>query len=119
MSAGPSASYEALAALVAAQAERIAQLQAELAQLRGQLGLNIRNSSKPPSPDSSYAKPAPKSLRGRSGHKPDGQKGHPGSTLAQVADPYETLRHEPGCCGGCGADFAERAGGGRGAQAGV
>jgi transposase len=104
---GPPPSYEELAALVAAQAERIAQLQAEVAQLRGQLGQNSRNSSKPPSSDSPFAKPAPKSLRGKSGRKPGGQKGHPGSTLAQVADPDETLRHEPGSCGGCGADLAD------------
>jgi transposase len=45
-------------------------------------------------------------LRGKNGRKPGGQKGHPGSTLAQVADPDETLRHEPGSCGGCGTDLA-------------
>jgi transposase len=33
--------------------------------------------------------------------------GHPGSTLAQVADPNERLRHEPGPCEGCGADLAD------------
>jgi transposase len=92
--AGPPPSYEELAALVAVQAERIAQLQAEVAELRRQLGQNSRNSSKPPSSDSPFAKPAPKSL-------------HPGSTLAQVADPDETLRHEPGRCGECGADLAQ------------
>jgi transposase len=90
---------------VTAQAEWIAQLEAEVAQLRRQLGQNSRNSSKPPSSDSPFSKPAPKSLRGRSGRKPGGQKGHPGSTLAQVADPDETLRHEPGPCGGCGGDL--------------
>jgi transposase len=104
--AGPHPSYEELAALVAVQAERIAQLQAEIAELRRQLGQNSRNSSKPPSSDSPFAKPAPKSLRARSSHKPGGQKGHPGSTLAQVAHPDEMLRHEPGPCGGCGGDLA-------------
>jgi transposase len=103
----PHPSYEELAALVAVQAERIAQLQAEVAELRRQLGQNSRNSSKPPSSDSPFAKPAPKSLRGKSGRKPGGQKGHPGATLAQVADPDETLRHEPGPCGGCGGDLAD------------
>jgi transposase len=87
------------------QAERIVQLQVEVAELRRQLGQNSRNSSKPPSSDSPLAKPAPKSLRGKSSRKPGGQKGHPGSTLAQVADPEETLRHEPGPCGGCGGDL--------------
>jgi transposase len=92
-------SYDELAALVVA-------LRAEVAELKRQLGQNSSNSSKPPSSDSPFTKPAPKSLRRRSGRKPGGQAGHPGSTLAQVSDPYETLRHEPGPCGGCGADLA-------------
>ena len=81
-------------------------LQAQVTELRRQLGQNSRNSSKPPSSDSPFVKPAPRSLRGKSGRKPGGQRGHPGSTLAQVVDPDETLRHEPGPCAGCGADLA-------------
>jgi transposase len=82
-------------------------LQAEVADLKRQLGQNSRNSSKPPSSDSPFVKPAPKSLRGKSGKKPGGQLGHPGSTLALVDDPNERLRHEPGPCTGCGADLAD------------
>lgn len=85
----------------------IAVLRAENAELRRQLGLDSRNSSKPPSSDSPFGKPAPKSLRRKSGRKPGGQPGHPGSTLRLVADPNERLRHEPGACAGCGADLAE------------
>jgi transposase len=81
-------------------------LQAEVADLKRQLGQNSRNSSKPPSSDSPFVKPAPKSLRGKSGKKSGGQPGHPGSTLALVDDPNERLRHEPGPCTGCGADLA-------------
>jgi transposase len=81
-------------------------LQAQVAELRRQLGQNSRNSSKPPSSDSPFVKPAPRSLRRRSGRKQGGQRGHPGSTLAQVPDPDETLRHEPGPCAECGADLA-------------
>jgi transposase len=106
-------SYDELAVLVAQQAATIARLEAEVAALRAEnaelkrrLGLNSRNSSKPPSSDSPFVKPAPKSLRRRSGRKPGGQAGHPGSTLAQVADPDEILRHEPGPCGGCGTDLS-------------
>lgn len=71
-------------------------LRAEVAELRRQLGQNSQNSSRPPSSDSPSVKPAPKSLRGRSGRRPGGQDGHPGSTLARVADPDEVVRHEPG-----------------------
>jgi transposase len=92
---------------VVRQAERIEQLEAEVAELRRQLGQNSRNSSKPPSSDSPFTKPAPKSLRRRSGRKPGGQPGHPGSTLVLVDDPNERKRHEPGPCTGCGADLRD------------
>jgi transposase len=106
-------SYE-LAALVVQQAELIERLQAEIAEVRAenaelkrQLGQNSRNSSRPPSSDSPFAKPAPKSLRRKSGKKPGGQPGHPGATLALVDNPTERKRHEPGPCTGCGADLSD------------
>jgi transposase len=106
-------SYE-LAALVVQQAELIERLQAEIvevraenAELKRQLGQNSRNSSRPPSSDSPFAKPAPKSLRRKSGKKPGGQPGHPGATLALVDNPTERKRHEPGPCTGCGADLSD------------
>jgi transposase len=105
-------SYEQLAALVVAQERTIAQLQAriaeqdaEIAELRRQLAASSRNSSKPPSSDG-LDKPAPKSLRGRSGRKPGGQPGREGRTLRQVSTPDEVLVHEPGACAGCGGALA-------------
>jgi transposase len=102
-------SYEQLAALVAAQERTIAQLQAriaeqdaEIAELQRRLAASSRNSSKPPSADG-LDKPAPKSLRGRSGRKPGGQPGREGRTLRQVAVPDEVVVHEPGACAGCGS----------------
>src|ERR671939_1719581 len=102
-------SYEQLAALVAAQERTIAQLQARLAEqdaqiaeLKRQLAASSRNSSKPPSSDG-LDKPAPKSLRGRSGRQPGGQPGREGRTLRQVAVPDEVVVHEPGACAGCGS----------------
>ena len=80
-------------------------LRAQVAELMARLGQNSQNSSKPPSSDSPFTKPAPRSLRRGSGRKPGGQPGHPGSALMQVADPDERLRHEPGPCAGCGADL--------------
>jgi transposase len=53
------------------------------------------------------AKPARKSLRGKTECKPGGQAGHPGSTLAPVAVPDEVIRHEPGFCDGCGSGLAD------------
>ncbi len=80
--------------------ERIAELEARLKQ-------NSRNSSKPPSSEG-LAKPAPRSLRKKSGRRPGGQDGHKGTTLVQVARPDREVRHEPGCCGRCGAGLAGR-----------
>jgi transposase len=115
-SGGERPSYEELAALVASQAaliatqaETIAALQAEVAELKRRLGQNSQNSSMPPSSDSPFVKPvkpAPRSLRHRSGRQPGGQPGHPGSTLELVADPDEVVRHEPGPCAGCGDDLS-------------
>ena len=85
---------------------RVAALEAENAELKRRLGMNSANSSKPPSSDSPFVKPAPKSLRRRSGRRSGGQPGHPGSTLALVADPNERERHEPGPCTGCGLSLA-------------
>jgi len=99
-----------LAALEVALAQRdalIAQLQAENAELRRQLGMNSGNSSRPPSTDSPFEKPAPKSLRRRSGRKPGGQPGHPGTTLRQVEEPDEVIVHEPRACAGCGRALTE------------
>jgi len=80
--------------------ERIAELEARLAQ-------SPRNSSRPPSSEG-LAKPAPRSLRKKSGRRPGGQDGHKGQTLTQVARPDREVRHEPGCCGRCGAALAGR-----------
>ncbi len=116
-------SYEVLAGLVvslrgelAGAAAGLAQARAELAQAReriaeleAQLKQNPRNSSRPPSSEGlAKPSPAPRSLRKRSGRKPGGQDGHKGTTLAQVARPDREVRHEPGCCGRCGAGLAGR-----------
>jgi transposase len=84
---------------------RIAEQDAEIAELRRRLAASSRNSSKPPSTDG-LDKPAPKSLRGRSGRKPGGQPGREGRTLRQVAVPDEVVVHEPGACAGCGGRLA-------------
>jgi transposase len=113
--------YEVLAALVTSLRHELAgalgaleQTRAELvqareriAELEARLRQDPRNSSQPPSSEG-LGKPAPRSLRKRSGRRPGGQDGHKGTTLAQVARPDREVRHEPGCCGGCGAGLAGR-----------
>src|SRR5512135_627251 len=97
--------YEELAALVVALQAWIIEQDAEIAELRRQLAASSRNSSKPPSADG-LDKPAPKSLRGRSGRKPGGQPDRDGRTLRQAAVPNEVVVHEPGACAGCGGPLA-------------
>lgn len=83
---------------------QVAVLTAEVADLRSQVGKNSRNSSRPPSSDGP-GKPAPRSLRGKSGRKPGRPQGQPGATLEFTA-PDEVIAHEPGSCSGCGRDLA-------------
>lgn len=67
---------------------------------------NSSNSSKPPSSDG-YSKPAPKSLRKKSGRKPGGQPGHEGHGLGKIiADRVDEERHYPKQCMECPC-FAE------------
>lgn len=109
-------SYEVLAALVVSLRGELADAVAELARAAGriaeledQLRKTSRNSSRPPSADG-LAKPPPRtrSLRKKTGRKPGGQDGHLGQTLAQVAKPDLEERHEPACCGRCGAGLADQ-----------
>src|SRR4051794_4519766 len=94
-----------LQARMAKQDTRLAEQDARIAELKRQLAASSRNSSQPPSSDG-LEKPAPKSLRGRSGRKPGGQPGRKGRTLRQVAVPDAVVVHEPGACAGCGGTLA-------------
>jgi len=105
VSADQQPSSDELAALVVVLSERLAAAEAEIAELKALLGRNSRNSSQPPSSDG-LGKPAPKSLRGRSGRRPGGQAGHCGQTLCQVTDPDRRERHVPVRCRGCGEGLA-------------
>jgi transposase len=85
-------------------AATILTLTTDNARLRARLGMNSKNSSKPPSSDG-YAKPAPKSRRRRSGKKPGKQAGAAGKNLPPVADPDQIVNHTPEHCEGCGDDL--------------
>ena len=88
---------------VQALQEQSAALQAEVAQLREQVGRNSQNSSQPPSSDAPSAPPRPK--RPPSKRKPGGQPGHLGQGRKLV--PVEQVQHvidlKPTQCHDCGA----------------
>ena len=99
----PEPSRQELIALVAAQAAEIAALKARIAELERRLGLNSRNSGKPPSSDGLKKPPRVRSLREPSDKPPGGQHGHKGETLRQVAEPDGIVDHFPSSCAACGA----------------
>lgn len=108
----PQPSYEdllaenaVLRALVADLTARLDKALGRIGELEARLKQSSANSSKPPSADG-LVKPAPKSLRGKSGRGPGRPVGQPGTTLEQVADPDVIVRHVPPVCGGCGDDLA-------------
>lgn len=96
--------------------EKIARLELENAWLRDRigalerrLGLNSRNSGKPPSSDG-LQKPSSerrtRSLRGETGRQPGGQAGHKGHTLCRTASADRVEEHVPVFCRGCGASLS-------------
>jgi transposase len=104
-------SKQDLIALLLAQEARhaaeIAAVQARIAELERRLGLDSSNSGKPPSSDGLKKPVRVSSLRGRSGKKPGGQKGHPGETLRRAETPDAVIDHYPPACAGCGAPLTE------------
>jgi transposase len=80
------------------------ELQAEVRRLRDMAAQSSRNSSRPPSTDR-LEQPQPKSLRQKSGRKPGGQPGHPGSTLRFSDHPQHIQIHLLQECE-CGEDLS-------------
>ena len=83
---------------------QVAELQEQVADLAARVGQDSKNSSKPPSSDG-LGKPAPKSLRGKTGRRPGRPKGQPGVTMQLTDHPDRVVRHVPGCCGTCGGSL--------------
>ena len=93
-------------AIVALFEQTIGKLADRVQALEEQLAKNSRNSSKPPSSDG-LRKPAPRSLRKRSGKKNGGQRGHKGHTLKAVQHPHHTEIHQVEHCEHCQASLKE------------
>ena len=102
--AGRDAEIAALRARVAEAEGLVADLREQIAELAARVGQNSKNSSRPPSSDG-LGKPAPKSLRQKTGRKPGRPKGQPGATMQLTDHPDRVVRHEPSCCAGCDRDL--------------
>lgn len=105
---GPEAVYALIVAMhetLQAQQQQIIALTTRVKELEDRLGKDSHNSSKPPSSDGLAKKPAPKSLRGKSGRRPGGQPGHRGCTLELCEDPEHTFIYAPVSCQHCGASL--------------
>jgi transposase len=88
---GPATELERLRAENAALRALVEQLQQRIAELEARLNKDSRNSNKPPSSDSPFKKPPPRSQRKAVGRKPGGQRGHPGATRELVEDPDQRV----------------------------
>ena len=91
--------------LIAAKDAQIAVLTEKIAELTARLEeknhkKNSGNSSTPPSNDR-FEKPAPRSLREKSGRKPGGQPGHKGNGMKLDRKPDQIILHIPERCQGC------------------
>jgi len=97
---------ESLKALIKQLLEKIAQLEAESAELRRRLGLDSNNSHKPPSSDGLKKKTTQPGLPKNKNSTNGGQPGHKGNTLKRVAKPDVVKVHLPQQCQCCGRQFA-------------
>jgi len=98
------AQVQALTMQVASLSSQNEALSARVLELEAQLNTNSGNSSIPPSQDG-YNKPAPKSLRIKSGKSLGGQEGHEGSGLKLNRSPDAIVEHKAVVCSNCGADL--------------
>lgn len=87
---------------------RVKELEAQVQHLQERLGLNSRNSSKPPSTDPPGT---PRKKKRATGRPPGGQKGHPGARRELLPEDKVTrvVDHHPEACGQCGKHGASLA----------
>ena len=85
--------------------DTITSLKERIKELEGQRNKDSHNSHIPPS--KGIVKVI-KNLRGKSGKKQGGQKGHPGKTLEMVSTPDKTEVYRIGHCEKCGLDISKK-----------
>jgi transposase len=105
----PQTELERLRAENAALRALVEQLRQQIAELQARLNKDSHNSNKPPSSDSPFKKPPPRSQRQARGRKPGGQAGHKGTTrgFVEAPDARVNVPLEGTCaCGRCCAEIA-------------
>lgn len=90
-------------AIIVALAHRVVALEAEVRDLKAQLGQTSANSSRPPSSDPPAAPGAPRRVSAPSGRRPGGQPGHVAHQRALVPPERvdHVIDHWPVICGAC------------------
>ena len=98
-----------LQATVASQQAMIVRLEARILELEARLAADSTKSNRPPSSDGlRKGPPKPHSLRQKSGKKPGGQPGHPGTTFAWSENPDHVVIHAPPShCDACESPLPE------------
>ena len=90
------------AAIIEGQTATIEQLHERIQELEARLAKDSHNSSQPPSSDSPFKKPPPRSRRQSSGREPGGQPGRRGGARSLADDPDQyVIIPLPGTCA-CG-----------------
>jgi transposase len=87
------------------QQQQMSQLSEQVKGLQERVAKDSHNSHLPPSSDRFVRQP--RSLRKKSGKKPGGQEGHPGSTLLFSPAPDEIIIHAVHRCEHCQRDLAQ------------
>ena len=87
--------------------EHILKQEERIKELERRIGLNSNNSSKPPSSDGLEKVCRTSSLRENGKRKSGGQLGHKGTTLKQVANPYNVERVKLDSCPNCHSNLSE------------
>ena len=98
----PKAIQETIAVITSFFEQKLSEKDRRTKELEDQLSKNSQNSSKPPSTDKPYNKPAPKSRRVKTGKKMGGQQGHKGTNLKTLESPDGYVHHQVNVCENCG-----------------